>query len=107
RSAASGARVMYGGRGISPYFARVPCASRVPTNLIRRNPPPSTSRISAAASSPKVTRRPGFSLPPGCPIASGAVAQVLDQEDLGFSARVPFSVQPGGNDPGRIEDDHV
>src|SRR6266699_5783386 len=61
---------MYGGRGTSPYFATVAPASSAPTKRTRRKPPPRTSTISTALSSPNVTRRPGLSLPPGCPIAS-------------------------------------
>src|SRR5437870_8751245 len=36
----------------------------------RMSPPPMRSTISAALSSPQVTRRPGSSLPPGWPIAT-------------------------------------
>src|SRR2546422_196614 len=60
---------MQGGSCPSPYFASVARASSAPTKRTRLSPPPIRPTISAALSSPKVTRRPGLSLPPGCPIA--------------------------------------
>src|SRR5216684_3015139 len=85
-------------------MASVSGASSRPANRTRRRPPPSTSTISAALSSPNRTRRPGLSLPPGCPKASHVPS---GSSRTSSSSPLPGPAESRRDNARHVEDEHV